>query len=131
MVRPRESYDQHLIEATLTIDPAPCALRWLQDVFGNSVAIASFDRRATRLDIDSRIRLEHNPAAVQDVDIEDYARFYPFTYASEEMPDLLINPYRPGRHEPRVIKDLQDTYRKMTTPRPELRKALKHANLAA
>lgn len=89
MVRPRESYDQHLIEATLTIDPPPCELRWLQDVFGNSVAIASFDKRAKRLVFDSRIRVEHNPAAVQNVDIEDYARFYPFTYSSEEMPDLL------------------------------------------
>ena len=89
MVRPRESYDQHLIEATLTIDPPPCELRWLQDVFGNSVAIASFDKRAKRLVFDSRIRVEHTPAAVQNVDIEDYARFYPFTYSSEEMPDLL------------------------------------------
>jgi len=89
MVRPRESFDQHLIEATLDIDPAPCELRWLQDVFGNSVAIASFDKRAKRLVIDSRVRVEHNPAAVQNVDIEDYARLYPFTYASEEMPDLL------------------------------------------
>ena len=49
----------------------------------------------------------------------------------EEMPDLIINPHRPDRHEPRVIKDLQDTYRKMTTPRAELRKALKKQGVAA
>ncbi len=42
----------------------------------------------------------------------------------EEPPDLLINPPRPGRHDPRVVKDLQDTYRKMTRPRPEMRKRL-------
>jgi transglutaminase-like putative cysteine protease len=89
MVRPRESYDQHLIEARLDIDPPPCDLRWLQDVFGNSVAIATFDKRARTLVIDSKVRLEHSPAPLQDVDIEDYARFYPFTYSSEEMPDLL------------------------------------------
>ena len=89
MVRPRESYDQHLIEARLDIDPAPSELRWLQDVFGNSVAIATFDRHAKRLVIDSKVRVQHNPAPVQDVDIEDYARLYPFTYSSEEMPDLL------------------------------------------
>ena len=89
MVRPRESYDQHLIEAELKIDPPPSELRWLQDVFGNSVAIASFTKRARTLTIDSRLMLAHSPAAVQDVDIEDYARDYPFTYASEEMPDLL------------------------------------------
>jgi transglutaminase-like putative cysteine protease len=89
MVRPRESYDQHLIEAELKIDPPPSELRWLQDVFGNSVAIATFTKRARALSIDSTIMLAHSPAAVQDVDIEDYARDYPFTYASEEMPDLL------------------------------------------
>ena len=89
MVRPRESYDQHLIEAELKIDPPPSELRWLQDVFGNSVAIATFTKRAKTLTIDSTIMLAHSPAAVQDVDIEDYARDYPFTYASEDMPDLL------------------------------------------
>ena len=89
MVRPRESYDQHLIEAELKIDPPPSELRWLQDVFGKSVAIATFTKRARTLTIDSTIMLAHSPAAVQDVDIEDYARDYPFTYASEEMPDLL------------------------------------------
>lgn len=89
MVRPRESYDQHLLDATLAIDPEPSELRWLHDVFGNSVAIATFDRRARRLLIDSRIRVQHSPAEVQEVHIEDYARLYPFTYSSEDMPDLL------------------------------------------
>jgi transglutaminase-like putative cysteine protease len=89
MVRPRESFDQHLIGATLDIDPEPSELRWLQDVFGNSVAIATFDRRAKRLCIDSRIRVQHIPAEVQEVHIEEYARLYPFTYSSEDMPDLI------------------------------------------
>ena len=43
----------------------------------------------------------------------------------EELPDLVINPRRPDRHEPRVIKDLQDSYSKMTRPRAELRQELK------
>lgn len=89
MVRPRESHDQHLLDASLDIDPAPAGVRWLHDVFGNSVAIASFNKRATRLRFDSRVRVRHSPAAIQHVDIEDYARLYPFTYSSEEMPDLL------------------------------------------
>ncbi len=89
MVRPRESFDQHLLDASLTIDPPPSDIRWLQDVFGNSVAIATFDRLARRLTIDSKLRVLHDPAEVQHVDIEDYARSYPFTYSSEDMPDLL------------------------------------------
>lgn len=89
MVRPRESFDLRLLESTLRIEPEPCEIRWLQDVFGNAVAIATFDRQATRLCFDSRIHLEHTPADVQHVDIEDYARTYPFTYSAEDMPDLL------------------------------------------
>ena len=42
----------------------------------------------------------------------------------EDLPDLVINPDRPGRHEPRVVKDFHDTYRKMVRPRAELRKEL-------
>ncbi|RYF14599.1 MAG: transglutaminase family protein, partial [Oxalobacteraceae bacterium] len=89
MVRPRESYDQHLLAATLLIDPEPRDVRWLQDVFGNAVAIATFDKQASRLSFDSRIHLHHTPAEIEHVDIEDYAKTYPFTYSSEDMPDLL------------------------------------------
>jgi transglutaminase-like putative cysteine protease len=101
MVRPREGYDQRLIEARLDIDPAPAALRWLHDVFGNAVAIARFERRAKSLRFASFVRLEHAPIAREHVDVESYARCYPFTYASEDMPDLLrsierqhYDPYR-------------------------------------
>ena len=99
MLRPREAYDQHLLDAALVIDPEPVDVRWLQDVLGNSVAVARFDRRATRLSIDSRLRLDHRPGAVQHVDIEEYARLYPFTYSSEDMPDLLRSIER-RHHDP-------------------------------
>ena len=104
MVRPRESFDQHVIDAVLDIDPKPSGIRWLQDVFGNSVAIATFTKRAKELRFESRVRLSHDPAAVQKVDIEDYARLYPFTYSSEEMPDLLRSIER-QHHDPLRIVD--------------------------
>ena len=34
MLRPRDSYDQRLIEARLDISPEPAVLRWMHDVFG-------------------------------------------------------------------------------------------------
>jgi hypothetical protein len=43
----------------------------------------------------------------------------------QELPDLVVNPHRPDRHEPRVVKDIPDTYAKMRRPRAELRKRLK------
>ena len=89
MVRPRDSHDQHLISSELTFDPPPRELRWLHDVFGNSVAIASFGTPHHQLRIENKAQLEHMPSDLEDVHIEDYARNYPFTYSSEEMPDLL------------------------------------------
>lgn len=103
MVRPRESFDQHLVSLELKIDPEPTEVRWVQDVFGNSVAIASFARRAKKLVFDSKVTLRHDPAELQTVDIEEYARSYPFTYASDEMPDLLRSIERQHPDPQRVI----------------------------
>ena len=38
LFRPRDSYDQRLIESTLAVEPGPAAVRWIHDVFGNCVA---------------------------------------------------------------------------------------------
>ncbi|EJL24952.1 transglutaminase family protein [Novosphingobium sp. AP12] len=101
MMRPREAFDQRLLSARLIIDPEPSELRWLHDVFGNSVAVASFERRTARLTITSETTLEHAPLAQTQVDVEDYARLFPFTYSAEDMPDLLRSIERqhldPGR----------------------------------
>ncbi|KQM65123.1 transglutaminase [Sphingomonas sp. Leaf17] len=113
MVRPRESFDQHVMDATLTISPEPSEVRWLQDVFGNAVAIATFTKRAKTLVFDSRIRLRHSPADLQHVDIEEYARFYPFTYASEEMPDLLRSIER-QHHDP--LRQIDEWARRFLNP---------------
>jgi transglutaminase-like putative cysteine protease len=89
MLRPRDSYDQKLLDTGLLITPEPADLRWLHDVFGNCVAIARFAGRASELRFDSVIRLEHYSGNALDFAIEDYARHYPFTYDAAEMPDLL------------------------------------------
>jgi transglutaminase-like putative cysteine protease len=98
MVRPRESFDQHLLSASLVITPEPSELRWLQDVFGNAVALATFEGRTRELHIESRIRVNHAPLSESDIRIEEYAKLYPFTYASEDMPDLLRSIER-GHHD--------------------------------
>lgn len=89
MMRPRESFDQRLIDARLDIQPRPSSLRWIHDVFGNSLALARFEGRASRLIVTSTIHLDHAPLEGHEIEIEDYARLFPFTYSSEDMPDLL------------------------------------------
>jgi len=89
MLRPRDSYDQKLLDAKLVITPEPADIRWVHDVFGNCVAIARFAGRAQELRFESVIRLDHSPTNALDFQIEEYAERYPFTYGADEMPDLL------------------------------------------
>jgi hypothetical protein len=51
----------------------------------------------------------------------DALRWLLWAQPGAPIPDLIVNPLRPNRHEPRAIKDLQDTYRKLARPRKELR----------
>lgn len=87
MFRPRDSHDLRLIDASLAISPS-AEVRWLHDVFSNSIAIASFHDAAAELRFESRMELEHFGLANPDFVIEPFAQGYPFTYAAEEIADL-------------------------------------------
>src|SRR5262249_47465659 len=71
----------------LTLRPK-ASVRWLHDVFGNSIAIARFAERADELLAESSFHAQHYPLALQEVALEPYAQHYPFSYAAEEIPDL-------------------------------------------
>ena len=88
MFRPRDSHDLRLIDTSLTISPS-AEVRWLHDVFSNSIAIASFTEPAAELRFDSQITVEHyGLEGVPEFPLEPYARTYPFSYSSQEIPDL-------------------------------------------
>jgi transglutaminase-like putative cysteine protease len=87
MFRPRDSHDLRLLETGLQISP-PANVRWLHDVFGNSIAVASFLEPAQELQLISTIRLEHFPGIALEFPLEPYARHHPFSYSAEEVPDL-------------------------------------------
>lgn len=89
MFRPRESHDLRLVQGRLDILPRPTSLRWLHDVFDNSVAIATFDDATEELRFDSTVTLEHHESALPDYALEAGAKSYPFDYAEEDRPDLL------------------------------------------
>lgn len=87
MFRPRDSHDLRLVSTSLTIAPA-AEIRWLHDVFSNSIAIATFQEAATELRFESQITVDHFNWAEPDFRVEEYARTYPFSYPMEEIPDL-------------------------------------------
>jgi transglutaminase-like putative cysteine protease len=89
MFRPRESHDLRLLSTKLEIRPRPSDLRWLHDVFDNSVAIATFDEAASELRFESTISLEHIEISLPDYALTAGAQCYPFQYPDDERPDLV------------------------------------------
>jgi transglutaminase-like putative cysteine protease len=88
MIRPRDSHDLRLLSAELITSPPSRQLRWYHDVFGNSVAIVSFEAEATRLEITSRLALKTYAPFVEAPQIAPHARAYPFRYSPDEQRDL-------------------------------------------
>ncbi len=89
MLRPRDGHDIRMLSGRLEIAPPPMSLRWIHDVFGNSVAIATFDERAETLTFTSTATVEHHPADEFAPTADDPAYFYPFLYDNDEFPDLV------------------------------------------
>jgi transglutaminase-like putative cysteine protease len=87
MLRPRESRDVRLISNEIVISP-DAVVTWAHDVFGNTVATATFGALADRLTIDSVALLELNAVAWPLFDIEYSAMVYPFRYSDDVWADL-------------------------------------------
>ena len=87
MCRPRDSHDLRLMSTSLSISPN-ASVRWLHDVFGNSIAIAAFNAPASELTFISSFKAEHFPSKEQEIVIEEYAQYLPFNYAAEDVSDL-------------------------------------------
>jgi transglutaminase-like putative cysteine protease len=87
MLRPRDSHDLRLIETSLNLSP-PASIRWIHDVFGNSIALASFSGSATELRIESILRLETFAIRRPVFQITPEAVSYPFIYSAADRIDL-------------------------------------------
>src|ERR1700733_14715975 len=87
MLRPRDSHDLRLIKTNLTFSP-PASMRWMHDLFGNSVAIASFSTPAAELRIESDLMLETYAAERPPFQITPDALRYPFIYSADDRIDL-------------------------------------------
>ncbi len=85
MLRPRDSHDQKVIDATLGITPEPSSLRFDRDAFGNHVAIAEFASKAVELSFESVVSVEHSPA---DLALDEHMLAFPVDYGGDSEPDL-------------------------------------------
>ena len=60
----------------------------MHDVFGNSIAVATFNDKSDSLLFESTFRAEHYPLPEQTIWIEPYARQLPFSYSGADSADL-------------------------------------------
>lgn len=90
MLRPLEAHDQTVVSFDLDIDPAPARLKTIHDVFGASVTLARFERRASSLLVESRVVVDQTPDEVAcDADDEFPPPGAPFGYDAHDFADLI------------------------------------------
>jgi len=87
MLRPRDSHDLRLVDAELALSP-PGTVRWMHDVFGNSVALVDFEAPAAELSIVSTLAIERYGLARLEFRIAPEAENYPFMHSADDRTDL-------------------------------------------
>jgi transglutaminase-like putative cysteine protease len=88
MSRPRDSHDLRLLDTALMVIPTPSEVRWMHDVFGNSIAVTHFSEQSNELIFESTFRAQHYPLPEETIYIEPYAQQLPFSYSGEDSADL-------------------------------------------
>lgn len=87
LLRPRESRDLRLLSSELRVTPT-ATLTWAHDVFGNTVATATFHSASDNLDVASIAEIQLDTAPWPVFDIAASAMSYPFRYSDDEWTDL-------------------------------------------
>ena len=95
-LRPRDGHDIRVQSSQLSISPE-FRIHWTRDVYGNSVAVVSFQQPARELSIASEVVVEHYEEQPLEFVLEDYARNFPFDYDPREQIDLA--PYKSPIYE--------------------------------
>lgn len=95
LIRAIEGHDVQIRRSGLTIAPAH-RIRWLHDVFGNSLAIVDFTETAARLDVRSTLTVEQYNTNPFEFVLDPYACALPFKYLPVEQAD--VAPYRQTAH---------------------------------
>jgi len=88
MLRPREGHDVHIVKSRLDIGP-PATLRWLRDIYGNSIVVIDFQQAAKTLSILSEVEVDLYDDNPIECLIEPTARLFPFHYAPDEQIELI------------------------------------------
>lgn len=87
LLRPRDSHDMRLHDSRITLQPN-AQLRWMHDVFGNSVTLIDFQEAASELLVESRLIMERFDGGAVEAPRGETVGSFPYTYPSHLIPDL-------------------------------------------
>ncbi|SNB66544.1 Transglutaminase-like enzyme, putative cysteine protease [Arboricoccus pini] len=88
VIRPRDSHDLRLLDATLMVSPPASRTRWLHDIYDNSIAILEFEGTTQDLIVESRLLIDNYGYDKPRLPVEPFAETWPFDYRAEEAVDL-------------------------------------------
>src|SRR5262249_13656385 len=89
LLRPPQGPDVHISRSRLSVAPA-AAVRWLRDIYGNSIAILTFEESSQRLSVAGEVDVELYDDNPIECLIEPTAREFPFQYLPEEQVELVV-----------------------------------------
>jgi len=111
MLRPREGHDLHIVASRLEIEPHG-SVRWLRDIYGNSIAVITFDEPAKKLRVYSEVDVDLFEDAAVDCLVDPAAQHYPFQYAAQEQVEIVTYRLPSYPHDgPAVQAWLLDLYK--------------------
>src|SRR6266404_4881996 len=87
LVRPLEGHDVQIRSSSLLIEPAH-RVRWIHDIFDNSIALADFKEASTKLRVESRVTVEQFNTNPFDFVLDPEAVELPLDYGADEKADV-------------------------------------------
>jgi transglutaminase-like putative cysteine protease len=81
----------HIASSKLAIEPQ-ADVRWMRDIYGNSIALITFAEPASKLHLASEVEVDIYDDIPIDWLIDPHAQSYPFQYAANEQVEIV--PYR-------------------------------------
>lgn len=111
LMRPREGHDLQIVRGRIEIEPA-ADVRWLRDIYGNSVAILTFSQPGQKLRVFSEVDVDLREDQPVECLIDPAARSYPFQYAADEQVELVAYRLPSYPHDGSALQSwLLDLYR--------------------
>ncbi len=104
LIRPREGHDVHITGSILQIEPR-AEVRWIRDIYGNSIAVLDFMEMGDRLSIFSEVLVDLYDANPLAWSLDPAARTFPFHYPAEETLELVAYRTPSYAHDGAVLRD--------------------------